>query len=288
MMISDSALSLLAVHISDGFLEPAWWVGGFLLASLLWYLSTRKITDREIPRIGVISAAFFVASQFHLPTGVGTVHLVLNGLAGVVLGIRAPLAITIGLFLQSLLFEHGGRTMLGLNTCLIAIPAVFAGVLFPVVRRSRLVEVVLLRKLLVGLLILVWVSLATFALQIAIIKFQRAELPGWPNYWINRGEIQAILILVAGIGSLLEFRLEKTPDFALGLLLGAGTVASTVVLKAGVIWLGGKGDWLALAAADLVAHTPVIVLEGIGCGFIVSLLARAKPEWLQGLYTGPG
>ena len=49
----------------------------------------------------------------HFPVGVGSAHLILNGLLGVVLGRRAPLAVAVGITLQSFLFDHGGRTMIG-------------------------------------------------------------------------------------------------------------------------------------------------------------------------------
>src|SRR5262249_24058426 len=59
-----------------------------------------------------------------LPT---SVHLILNGLVGVVLGRRAPLAVAVGLTLQYLLLSHGGLTTLGINTCIVALPALAGG-----------------------------------------------------------------------------------------------------------------------------------------------------------------
>src|SRR5207302_1621918 len=58
-----------------------------------------------------------------------------NGLVGVVLGRRAPLAICVGLVLQALLFNHGGFDVLGVNACIMGLPALAAGLLFPLVRR---------------------------------------------------------------------------------------------------------------------------------------------------------
>jgi len=271
---------LLAVHISDGFLSTPWWLGGFALASVMWIIGGWKIGEREIPRIGVVTAAFFVASQVHLPTGVGTVHLVLNGLAGVLLHWRSAVAIGVGLLLQSLLFEHGGRTMIGVNCCIITLPAIAAGIAFPLLRRSKILHRPLVRGGLVGALAASWSGLAIFATQLAMWQFRFGTSPTFDGLWLHQPLVWCVIGAIAISLAILEQRLESDPDFALGLLLGAATVAVTVVLKSAVLWLGGIGDWRALAAADLVAHTPVIVLEGIGVGFAVRVLAKAKPEWL--------
>ena len=72
-------LALLAVHISDGVLATGWWAGGFLAAGLLAALGAWRIRDDEIPRVALLTAAFFVASSFHIRVGPTSVHLLLNG-----------------------------------------------------------------------------------------------------------------------------------------------------------------------------------------------------------------
>jgi cobalt/nickel transport system permease protein len=89
-----------------------------------------SVTDEEIPRIGLLTAAFFVASSIHVRIGAVSVHLLLNALVGVVLGRRAPLAVSVGLLLQAWLLAHGGYTTLGINCAVISIPALIAPVLF--------------------------------------------------------------------------------------------------------------------------------------------------------------
>lgn len=123
-------MSLLAVHISDGVLTPPWWVAGFVLAALLLVPAVLSVRDEEIPRIGLLTAAFFVASSIHVKVGVTSVHLIVNSLVGVVLGRRAPLAVAVGLLLQAWLLAHGGFTTLGVNTVVISLPALLAGGLF--------------------------------------------------------------------------------------------------------------------------------------------------------------
>ncbi|MHB1426561.1 MAG: CbiM family transporter [Gemmataceae bacterium] len=126
---------LWAVHISDGVLTAPWLAAGFLLSGLLALLAAYRVRDEEIPRIAVLSAAFFVATLMHLPLGPTRVHLLLNGLVGVVLGRRAPLAIFIGLAMQATLLGHGGFTAIGVNACVMTLPALLAWTLFAGLRR---------------------------------------------------------------------------------------------------------------------------------------------------------
>lgn len=127
--------SLLAVHISEGVLSSAWLVGGWLGLAALLLVAMWRVREEEVPRTGVLTAAFFVGSSVHIKVLVTSVHLVLNGLVGVVLGRRAPLAITIGLALQYLLLSHGGLTTLGINACVVGLPALAAGLAYPLLRR---------------------------------------------------------------------------------------------------------------------------------------------------------
>lgn len=126
---------LWAMHISDGVLTAPWLAAGFVVSGLLALAAAYRVCDEEIPRIAVLSAAFFVATLMHLPLGPTSVHLLLNGLVGVVLGRRAPLAILIGLALQAALLGHGGFTTIGVNACVMTLPALLAAALFSALRR---------------------------------------------------------------------------------------------------------------------------------------------------------
>ena len=84
-----------------------------------------------------MSAAFFVASLVHVPVGPSNVHLILNGLLGMVLGWSAVPAIFVGLLLQAVFFGYGGITVLGANTVIMGLPAVVCFYLFaPLARRQ--------------------------------------------------------------------------------------------------------------------------------------------------------
>ncbi len=82
-----------------------------------------------------MAAAFFVASWIHIPVPPTSVHLVLTGLMGVILGWYAFPAILIGLFFQAVLFAHGGLTTLGVNTLTIGLPSLLAFAIFNLRRR---------------------------------------------------------------------------------------------------------------------------------------------------------
>src|SRR5271166_6044211 len=125
-----SSFALLAVHISDGVLSPSWVIGGFVLMALLMVPAMLRVRDEEIPRIALLTSAFFVASLIHVRFGPTSVHLLLNGLVGVILGWRAGLAIPVGLALQAVLLGHGGFSTIGVNACVMTIPALLSGGLF--------------------------------------------------------------------------------------------------------------------------------------------------------------
>src|SRR5205807_4978420 len=124
-----------AVHIADNVLTAEWWAGGWVVAAVLAALGAWRIRDEEIPRVALLTAAFFVASSFHIKVGPTSVHLLLNGLVGVILGWRVCLAIPIGLLLQFLLVQHGGFYALGVNSCVMALPALLAYYLFGLLER---------------------------------------------------------------------------------------------------------------------------------------------------------
>jgi cobalt/nickel transport system permease protein len=202
---------LLAVHISDGALAWPWLAGGWVVLTVLLLAAVWRVREEEVPRIGVLTAAFFVGSSIHIKLAIlpTSVHLILNGLVGVVLGRRAPIAVTVGLLLQYFLVAHGGQTTLGVNGCIVGIPAVLVGWSYPLLRR------------------------------LGIQPFTR------------------------------------------GVILGAAASAGAVALNFLVLFLGGKEDWSMLAKLVLLAHLPVVLIEGLMLGVIVRYLEKVKPEMLD-------
>jgi cobalt/nickel transport system permease protein len=123
------------MHIPDGILPvPVTAAGYAATAAVTWY-SVHKINQREnpredIPKASLLTAAFFVASWIHIPVPPTSVHLVLNGILGAVLGYFAFPAILIGLFFQAVMFQHGGLTTLGVNAMIMGLPAIIAYYIF--------------------------------------------------------------------------------------------------------------------------------------------------------------
>lgn len=117
------------MHIAEGAISgtAAGWAvlgGGALLTAAGTAFALRQLQEEDIPRTALLSTAFFVASFIHIPLGVTSVHLTLNGLVGLLLGWAAFPAILVALWFQAILFGHGGITTLGVNTFCMAGPAV--------------------------------------------------------------------------------------------------------------------------------------------------------------------
>ena len=123
------------MHIPDGILPATVCVAGYALTTGATSYSLRKINEREdplegVPKAALLAAVFFVASWIHVPVPPTSVHLMLIGLMGVVLGYYAFPAILIGLFFQAVMFQHGGLSTLGVNAMLFGVPALVAYQLF--------------------------------------------------------------------------------------------------------------------------------------------------------------
>jgi cobalt/nickel transport system permease protein len=118
------------MHISDGVLPVSVSIGGYVVSAGLTAWSARQTRSEEMPKLAVMTAAFFVASLIHIPFGPTSVHLIIPGLTGALLGPSAFLSIGLGLLLQSLLFQFGGLTALGANALMMGVPALLCGWFF--------------------------------------------------------------------------------------------------------------------------------------------------------------
>lgn len=198
------------MHIADGVLATQVWVGGYVATGGITAFCLRRITPEQIPKISIMTAAFFVASLIHVPIGPTSVHLILNGLCGVILGWGAYLSILVGLTLQALLFQHGGLTTIGVNTFNMGVGA-----------------------------------LAAF------------------GFFKLRGKIP--------IGH---------RDFLFGFLAGVIGVAVGLVSLSICLLTSGE-EFLAVVKLAIVAHLPVMAIEGLIAGFAIIFLLKVKPEVLK-------
>jgi cobalt/nickel transport system permease protein len=124
-------------HIPDGILSAPMLIGGAAIAIGGLALGLRRLDDKTIPRAAILSAAFFAGSLIAVPVGPSSVHVMLSGLMGIMLGTAAFPAVTVALLLQALLFGFGGLTTLGVNAVNMALPGVLlAAALGPVIRTT--------------------------------------------------------------------------------------------------------------------------------------------------------
>lgn len=198
------------MHISDGVLSPAVLAGGSALCVAGIWLGLKRLDYERLMTTAVVSSVFFVASLIHVSVGPSSVHMLMNGLAGVVLGWAAFPCILVALFLQSILFQFGGITVLGINTLTVAAPAVAA-------------------------------------------------------HYLLRG-------LLAGGG--------KKAAIA-GFVGGAGSVLGTALLVAVVLTFTDAGFW-DTAKLVVLAHSPLMLAEGLVTMFAVGYLAKTRPSLLLG------
>jgi cobalt/nickel transport system permease protein len=203
------------MHISDGVLPLSVTIGGYATSAVLVALSARRTQTEELPKLAVMTAAFFVASLIHVPFGPTSVHLIIPGLTGALLGPSAFLSIGLGLLLQSLLFQFGGLTALGANALMMGLPALACG----------------------------WF-------------FQRFK-----GHTIHR-------------------------QAAVGGITGALGTALAATILALLLATGGE-DFFGVAKIALLAHVPVIIVEGAVSAFTIGFLARVKPALLQPSFIRP-
>jgi cobalt/nickel transport system permease protein len=241
---------LLGVHLSDGVLLWPWYYGSIAVALALVFTTSRRLSDDEIPRIGILTAAFFIATYIRVPVGPTSVHLLLNSLVGIILGPRAVVAIAVGLGLQALLLGHGGFTALGINTLIISIPALLARPIFHRIVRNDGETQSINRA---GFLAITYILHPLFMLPFLILTFISIR-SGW--------------------------RSRVTVEFRAGFMIGCFGVLATAALNATVLVVAGVEDWRIVAAIVFAAHIPIAFIEGFIVGFAVSFLKRVKPEML--------
>ena len=125
------------------FLPASVSIAGYgITGGMTWYslrqINKQKNPQENIPKASLLTAAFFIASLIHIPVPPTSIHLVLNGLMGVILGYYAFLAISIGLFFQAVMFQHGGLSTLGVNAAMMGIPALIAYYIFKLRNRLKI------------------------------------------------------------------------------------------------------------------------------------------------------
>jgi cobalt/nickel transport system permease protein len=283
-----------AVHIADGVLTWPWLMAGFLVAGVGVLVASWRVREEEIARIALLTAAFFVASSIHVKLGPSSVHLLLNGLVGVLLGLRAPLAIVLGVTLQALLIPHGGLTTIGINATVEMIPAMLTSLAFPHLMDWLNGGRPLRRSLIVALTTLAWGIMVVFAGMVLLtnpwhdliqLSSQAGVIFAVENFDPALRVLLhplTIMLLVGGaiLSVWIERRLEPKPEVPTGAILGAFAVMFTAFLAGLVLVADGADRWAYFASIGFVGHVPLALIEGVILGVTVGFLAKVKPELL--------
>ncbi len=125
------------MHITEGILSGPVLLAGTALAAAGIAQGLRKMSVERTPQTAMVAAIYFTASLIHIPIGPASTHLVLNGLAGILLGWAAFPALAVALLLQAIMFRFGGLTVLGVNSLIVAMPAVIVHYVFRLIHRSH-------------------------------------------------------------------------------------------------------------------------------------------------------
>ncbi len=212
------------MHIPDGILPASLCIAGYGATGAATWYSLRQIhRDRnpqaQIPKASLLTAAFFVASWINIPVPPVSVHLVLNGLLGTVLGYYAFPAILIGLFFQAIMFGHGGLTTLGVNAIMMGIPALIAHQVFQMRH---------------------WFKPRPGKITTSLFAFLAGA--------VGLGLAAAIffILVITTISGELDVAMEKNAIYGL-----------------------------------MLAHIPLMLIEGVFTAMLVAFLQRVKPELIR-------
>ena len=198
------------MHISEGVLSGQVLLAGGVIAFAGTAVGLKKIDYDRIVHVAILASAFFVASLIHVNLGPSSVHLILNGVVGLLLGWAAFPAILVALLLQAVFFQYGGITALGVNTIIMATPAVVCYYLF--------------------------------------------------SPFLSKG---------------------KRTVFIASFMAGAGSVFLSCLLLGLSLYFTEK-SFLEVSLLVITANIPIMIIEGVITGFMVTFLQRVYPEILPG------
>lgn len=115
-------------HIPDGVVSNEILIVSSVAAIAAIGYGLRKLDSDKIPQTAMMAAVFFISSLITFPVGPSSIHLLFNGLMGLMLGWAAVPAIFVALTLQLMFFGYGGLLSLGLNTFNMALPAIIIAI----------------------------------------------------------------------------------------------------------------------------------------------------------------
>jgi len=122
------------MHISEGVLSAGVIATSSIVLAPLIINSIRKLHSDDVSKVALLSALFFVISTIHLPIGVTSVHFMMLGVIGIMLGWHSFTALLIALLLQAMLIGFGGISSLSANTLNTGIGALTGFYLFKLLK----------------------------------------------------------------------------------------------------------------------------------------------------------
>lgn len=126
------------MHVSDGVLTPAITIITYSGAIIATAIGLKQINQDKIHQVGILASFFFVASLIFVPIGPSSVHLLMNGLLGIVLGWSLFPGLILALLLQSIMFGFGGISALGANVINVGVPALLCFYIFrPMIQKDK-------------------------------------------------------------------------------------------------------------------------------------------------------
>lgn len=263
-------------HIPDGVLSAPVLVAGALVSTGLLAIALRQLREADLPQAAVLAAAFFVSSLISVPLGPSSVHLLLNGLMGLLLGWAALPAIFVALLLQAVFFGFGGLLVLGVNTMNLALPA--------------LAVALLLRPLLQRLLSpappqgssgsadAAPVAAPVVSAASAGSVDSAAAVDAGPGPDVGEGvAVQTPSVSVAE--DVISPR-QRRQAFWVGVAAGGLGVMLTAVMLSGSLLLSGE-PFAPAARVIAITFVPLALVEGLLTGIVVGFLLRVEPALLR-------
>lgn len=139
-----------------------------------------------------------------IPIPPSSVHPLMCGLIGIIVGRRAPLAFFPALLLQALLFQHGGITTLGANTLMLSISSILSAIIFYNWKSDN----VLLKGMVVGALSVIFVVLVLSVLLMTGGSFAKETFIA---IFVSHSVVMAVEAVITGFA--VKLMMKARPDW---------------------------------------------------------------------------
>ncbi|MHB1167565.1 MAG: energy-coupling factor ABC transporter permease, partial [Carboxydocellales bacterium] len=245
------------IHIPDGVIPPVWLLLGFVLTGLgiavaLFMLKSRN-SKEMVPKLGVVCALVLLAMS--IPLGPIPAHLNLTVFMGIILG---PWLGFIAAFIINLLLGfagHGGLSVVGINTLLIALETTLGYGIFTLLAKG-------LTKVRAAALAVVFTLLLSNGLMLGVVSFTGVE-PA---------------MVIGEHGDDLQESPQKSHQQSpqAGLKDAAQSSLSSTALATGE----QPAAWSRLAVAVLPIIGIGILLETVAITVLVNFISRIRPDIL--------